>query len=454
MAYVRPFLFATGALFLAAMASVVAAPDVAKLREQLQLATTDDDTLSRIELLRRILDAEPGDTASHQLLVELWLKVADYDMAESALKAWPAAPAGFAALARSEILLKRDKDVAGAIRVLRDHLATAPKDVDAWNALADALLTTDDAKAQLEALDALIALQPDAKRLIQRAQAKFRFGDFTGAVSDAKAAQALSPDSDFVKANLPQFERLAEALQMLPPLDAAIEKDPKDFAKLLERSWWRRYGGMNAQSLADAEAALAIDADSTMARLARERARYLLDEVKAEDVLRDERIDVKKAHSFEAAQTIAAADLALAKNAKDVEALRRRAFALNDAEQYLLAKQDAEAAIAIDPKAVPVALEALYATEMLGQDPAALYRRIERMQPTKPQLATAAGYLADFYLRQSNLPLALEFADRSLALREDARILRVKAAALQRLNRGDEARAAMRRADTLEKQQP
>jgi tetratricopeptide (TPR) repeat protein len=452
MAYVRPLLLATGVLCVTAT-SAVAAPNVAKLREQLQLATTDDDTLSRIELLRRLLDAEPGDTASHRLLVELWLKVADYDMAESTLKTWPDAPAGFAALARSEILLKRDKDAAGAVRVLRDYLATAPKDADAWNALADALLTTDDAKGQLEALDALITLQPDSKRLIQRAQAKFRLGDYTGAIADAKAAQALSPNSDFVKSNLPQFERLAEALQMLQPLDAAIQKDPKDFAKLLERGWWRRYGGMNTQSLADADAALAIIPDSVMARLARERARYMLDEVKADDVLRDEQIDVKKAHSLEAVQTMAAADLALAKNAKDVEALRKRAFALNDAEQFLLAKRDAEAALDIDPKAVPVALEALYATEMLGQDPAALYRRIEQMQPTKPQLGAAAGYLAEFYLRGSNLPLALEFADRSLALREDARILRVKAAALQRLNRGDEAKAAMRRADTLEKQQ-
>lgn len=452
MAYVRPFLLATGVLCVTAT-SALAAPDVAKLREQLQLATTDDDTLSRIELLRRILDSEPGDTASHRLLVELWLKIADYDMAESTLKAWPDAPAGFAALARSEILLKRDKDTAGAVRVLRDYLATAPKDAAAWSALADALLATDDAKGQLEALDALIVLQPDSKRLIQRAQAKFRLGDYTGAIADAKAAQALSPDSDFVKANLPQFERLAEALQMLPPLDAAIQKDPQDFAKLLERSWWRRYGGMNTQSLADADAALAVVPDSVMARIARERARYLLDEVKADDVLRDEFIEVRKAHSLEAARTIAAADLALAKNAKDVESLRKRAFALNDAEQYLLAKRDAEAALAIDPKAVPVALEALYATEMLGQDPAALYRRIEQMQPTKPQLGTAAGYLAEFYLRGSNLPLALEFADRSLALREDARILRVKAAALQRLNRNDEAKAAMRRADTLEKQQ-
>jgi tetratricopeptide (TPR) repeat protein len=453
MAFVR-LTQVVAAAFFCAQATLSAAPDVAKLREQLTLATTDDDTLARIELLRRILDAEPGDAASRRLLVELWLKIADYDMADATLKAWPDAPAGFAAISRAEILQKRDKDVAGAARVLRDYLAASPKDADAWNALADVLLTTDDAKAQLEALDALIALQPDAKRLIQRAQAKLLLGDFAGAVADAKASQALSPDSDFVKANLPRFERLAEALQMLPPLDAALQKDPTDFAKLLERCWWRRYGGMNTLALADADAALAIDANSTMARLARERVRYLLDEVKAEDVLRDESIDVKKAHSLEAARTIAAADLALAKNAKDVEALRRRAFALNDAEQYLLAKRDAETALAIAPKAVPVALEALYATELLGQDPAALYRRIEQMQPTKPQLATAAGYLADFYLRQSNLPLALEFANRSLALHEDARILRVKAAALQRLNRTDEARAAMRRADTLEKQQP
>jgi len=46
--------------------------------------------------------------------------------------------------------------------------------------------------------------------------------------------------------------------------------------------------------------------------------------------------------------------------------------------------------------------------------------------------------------------LALEFADRALALDETIPMLRVKAATLKRLGRPDEAAVASKRADSLE----
>ncbi|MDD5200574.1 MAG: hypothetical protein PHC88_12330 [Terrimicrobiaceae bacterium] len=448
MSPARALLLATAALLPSLPLKAIAA-DTSGLRTQLALATEDSDNLARIELLRRILDAEPGDTASHQQLVELWLAISDYDMAEAALNAWPAAPAKLAALTRARILRDRDKDVPGAVRVLRAYLLTTPADLDAHEALVSALLATDNAPAQIAALDALIALQRNATHLIQRANAKLRAADYAGALADAKAAQALEPDSPTVKRDLPAFERLDETLHAIPPLDAALAKHPNDLAKRIERAWWLRYGGMLARSLADADAALAFAPDSVAARLTRARARYMLNQLRADDARRDEWIDVTKPHALDTALAIATADLALAEHPTDTAQLRKRARALNEAGQYLLAQRDSEAALALSPTDAGIALEALYAATMLGQDPAPLFRRIEQMKPPKAQLALANGHLADLYFRQSNLPLALEFADRSLTLAETEFMLRVKAAALQRLGRPDEAATATRRANAL-----
>jgi len=448
------------ALLLAVVACFLAGPtsgataDVKTLRDQLALATDDKDTLSRIELLRRIVDADPADAASHRLLIELWIEINDYDLAAATLAAWPEAPADLAALTRASVLRNRDEDVPGAIRVLREFLAKQPSNLPANQALVSALLTTDDTHAQLAALDALLALTPkDITSLIQRANVKLKLADYPGALADAGQAQALEPDSDTVKSALPAFERLQETLQTLPPLDAALKQNPRDLSKLVERAWWLRYGGILDRSLADANAALALDPNSIAAKITRARVLFMLGKLKAEDSLRDDSIDATKPNATDDTLAIAAADLALAQNPKDVAQLTARARALNAAGQFLLAQRDAEAAMALNPAptaAAAAGLEDLYAATMLGQDPAAIFRRIEALKPPKPQLALANAHLADLYFRQANLPLALEFADRALVLDETLPMLRVKAATLKRLGRPDEAAVASKRADALE----
>lgn len=458
MATLRPWVLVGVVLFLGAAvvsAAPTPAPDLAKLKSQLALAAEKDDKLAEIEILRRILDADPQDTKSHQALIDLWLVIEDYDMAQATVDAWANAPAGTVALTHAAVLRYRDEDIPAAIKVLRDYLAKSPKDVDAWKALVSCLLTTHDAAAQVDALNALIALialQPSPDAYMERANAKLQLRDYTGAMADARAAQKMDPDASTVKQNMPTFERMEEALKAIAPLDAALTKDPKDVSALLARAWWFRYGGMNDRSLTDAQAALTILPDSIMARIAAARAQYLLNQLKAEDALRDLAIDVNKAHSLEAAQAIVMDDLALAKNPKDAKALRDRAYALNDAQQFLLAKRDAEAALAIDSKFAAAAMEDLYSTEMLGQDPAPIYRRIEGMKPPKDQMSLAAAYLGEYYLRQSSLQLALEFAQKSLDLKETERALRTKAAVLNRLGRTDEAKAATSRADAIHQQ--
>ncbi len=446
MPSVRFLSLVAAAIFIPAAAPAVES-DAANFRAQLALASHDGDTLSRIELLRRIVATDPSDVASHRLLIELWLTIQDYDLAQATLDAWPGAPADLAALTRAAVLRERDRDVTGALHLLRKYLSQSPKDVAAHEALVTTLLITGDATAQLAALDAYIAIQRDATNLMRRATAKMRLADYPGAIADAKAAAALDPQADIVKSNLPNFEKLEETLQILPPLDTALSNHPRDLTRLLQRAWWLRYGGIPARSLADAEAALALDSASVAATITREHARWLLSQVKPEDAKRDTLVDVTRPHTLESLEAIAAADLALQKKPASAAALRQRARALNGAAQFLLAQRDAEAALAIDDRDADAALELLYATSLLEQDPAPAFRRIEKIHPPKAQLALANAYLADLYLRQSNLPLALEFADRSLALKETPSVLRVKAAALQRLGRSDEAHAATQRAN-------
>lgn len=443
--------FAAAAFFPALVPLHAAPQDIGPLLAQLQLATGDDDTLARIELLRRILDAAPGDSASHALLIRLWIDIGDYDMAGATLAAWPDAPADLAAITRAKIQRFRNKDAAGAVRTLNEYLASAPGNIEAWKLLVDTLIASDDQAAALEALDALIKLEKTATALIQRANVKVALGDYPGAIADAEAAQALDADADIVKNSLPRFERLKETDAALPALDAAITKDPRDFAALVERAWWFLYGGVQKRTAADAGAALAVRPGSLAARILKFDALYGLGEIESWKARAEENVDVLKSIHLSTAQAIAACDTALAKNPGDAAQLRARAFALNEAEQYLLAQADAESALDLDPKNAKAALEGIFATAMLGGDSAPLFRRLEAMKPAKSQLALANGYLAEMYFRQSNFALTLEFANRSLAAQETERFLRVKASVLQRLDRGAEAAAALKRADALKK---
>lgn len=445
----RKTLIGMAAIVFLTCAMAIADADVTRLHEQLALATKDDATPSRIELLRRILDIEPSDVASRRLLVELLLKVNDYDLAEATLKAWPDAPPGVTAVTRAAVQRYRDQDLNGAIRTLRDYLATTPQDNDAHEALVSALLVTNDLAAQLAALDAFVSVQRDASNLMRRAKVKSQLGDYRGAIEDAKAAAALEPQSEIVKSNLPSFQRLEEVIQVLPHLDAAVTKDPHALDSLLERAWWFHYTGIYTRSLADAAAALNESPDSIAAKITHAKARWHLGQLTPDRALKDELINVTRPLALEAMRKIADADVALKQKPNNATFLLQRAQALNGAEQYLLALRDAKTALAIDEHSVDAALEALSATSQLHQDPTPIFRQIEAMNPPKTQLALASAQIADYYFQTHKLPLALDFANRSIAVSETVSALRVKAAILQRLGRYNEALKVNRRADSL-----
>ena len=88
------------------------------LREQLALAEKDEDTYAQIELIRRILEQEPRDTALRARLADLWLSIDDLEMAESIVRDWQQAPAALRAKVLATVLFVREGKKTEAVALL------------------------------------------------------------------------------------------------------------------------------------------------------------------------------------------------------------------------------------------------------------------------------------------------------------------------------------------------
>ena len=100
------------------------------LRDQLALAGKNEDTHAQIELIRRILDQEPGDGDLREQLADLWMSVEDYDMAEATLREWSDAPEAVRANVLAAVLFERDQKKDEAVAMLEEYLARNPDDLE------------------------------------------------------------------------------------------------------------------------------------------------------------------------------------------------------------------------------------------------------------------------------------------------------------------------------------
>jgi len=430
------------------------APDAAAIRAQLDLAAKESDAPARIELLRRLLDIEPADADARRTLVALWLEVADYDMAEAAIGEWPAAPAPLAARVHAYALFYRDRKTGDAIDLLRSSLRSDPKDRATLEQLSDFLGQMKRWEEQRQVLDTLIALCPrSAEFLLARANARRATGDYRGAVQDAKAAQSLSPDLNAVKNNLPAYERLDKAIPSIESAGGVLRESPKDLRALLTRGALYQSSDIQELALADALAALEIDPGSASAKITAARGLRQLDRGEEIAVRRLSEVNSTGAPAADSGiRPLIDADIALAANARDVAALKRRAALLNGGlSQYRLALADADAALALDPKDAAAVLLAIRSRVSLGQrqEAVALEDRLDGMGPPPRVLAEALGLLAQAYYDSYEPVQAIDFADRSLKLAETVPVLRIKAACLQRAGRQEEADAVQARIKQL-----
>jgi tetratricopeptide (TPR) repeat protein len=426
------------------------------LRDQLALAEKDEDTHAQIELIRRILDEKPDDDGLRERLAELWLTVEDYDMAESTIREWADAPESLRVRVLATVLFVRDQKKDEAVASLEGYLAGNPDDLEITRQLAGYLDLMDEDQKVVNLLSEAPGVQEDAGLLVSRAVARRNLQDFVGALEDFAAADRLDSENENVVRNRPAFERLQAALAGIDAAGAILADDPDDLSARLSRAYWYLSTGVaSGLALEDAEAARRIDPRSVAALLLFAEASKQAERLSARDALDKFEVDVSRpVPALEVLDRLQRYDGQLAKNPKDISALLARGWELeHNAQQYRLAVGDAEAVLATDPRNVAARAQKISALVRLGRvdDAAAELRRLEAAKPPREVLAGSLSVLVEAATGASQLEAALEYANRAIKAKPEARYYKQRAAVLQRLERFTDAEADLFHAQQLEK---
>lgn len=416
------------------------------LVEKLDLAREATDTHAQIELLRRWLDAHPNDPDAVRELVGLWLAVPDYGMAEKALNlATPPEP-GLVARTNAEVAWRRDDNIQEAVKILQGRAAEAPKDRATRLLLADYLAKADQRKEQIAVLDSLIDEASDTDLFLDRADAKLAADDPAGALADFRKASADGPDASRVKNTQPEFERLEKALEENEALDKLAAGPPVAF----EKAYWWFYGGLPSRAMSEAANGLKAWPDSVYGKILETRGLVATGTMDSAKARQECHVDTSAALEDEKARNgILQADGILAKKLGDLQAFLQRASWLNYAAQYMLAMDDVETILKADPSNIPALHLAVAISRRLGNFPAATAyaQKLANLKASREILADVYAGLAEMAFEQSNLPLALDFADRSLAAKPSPSIWKLKAACYTRLGQPNEAADALKKAE-------
>lgn len=416
------------------------------LVEKLDLAREAEDTHAQIELLRRWLDAHPNDPDAVRELVGLWLAVPDFGMAEKALNlATPPEP-GLAARTNAEVAWRRDVNIQEAVKILRGRASEAPKDRATRLMLADYLAKAGQRKEQVAVLNSLIDEKSDTDLLLDRADAKLAADDPVSALADFRKASANGPDEARVKNAQPGFERLEKVLEENEALDKLETRPQIAFEKA---SWWF-YGGLPSRGLAEAVTGLKAWPDSIYGKLLETRGLVSTGVMDSAKARLERHVDTSAAlEDGKARNGIVQADGILAKKPGDLQALLQRASWLNDASQYTLAMDDVESILKADPSNISALHLAVAVSRRLANFPAATAytQKLATLKAPPDILADVYAGLAEMAFEQSNLPLALNFADRSIAARPFPSVWKLKAACHTRLGQPNEAADALKKAE-------
>ena len=416
------------------------------LVEKIDLAREANDTHAQIELLRRWLDAHPNDPDAVRELVGLWLAVPDYGLALQALNLAAPPEPGLAARTNAEVAWRRDDKIQEAVKILQGRAAEAPKDRATRLLLADYLAKAGQRKEQIAVLDSLIDEESDADLLLDRAEAKLAADDPGGALADFRKASVGGPDEQRVKNAQPGFERLEKAMEETGAL-GKLENGP---TVSFQKAYWWLYGGLPGRSLAEALAGLKAWPDSVYGQILEARGLVATGSIDSAKARLERRVDTSAAlEDGKARSGIVEADGNLSKKPGDLQALLQRASWLNDAAQYLLAMDDVESILKADPSSIPALHLAVAVSRRLANFPAATAyaQKLAGLKAPPDTLADVYAGLAEMAFEQSNLPLALDFADRSIAAKPFPSIWKLKAACHTRLGQPNEAADALKKAE-------
>jgi len=414
----------------------------AGLPEQVEEARAASDTHAEIELLRRWLDANPDDQGALQRLTSLWLTASDFDMAEKTVGV--VTDPGFGARTRAEILLRRDDNLKDALAVLRERSNAAPKDRDSRILLADYLRKGSLFTEQIVVLDSLLAGEPDANLLLDRAGAKLVAGQPEKALADFRRAASIAPEDERLARERAGYERVERALNEIS------DGSESAASPALFRAYWFLYAGLPSAAVEESRAGREAWPDSALGKILEARALAsigMIDATKARDEFRVElSTGLESPGAF---SDLLAIEANLESNRADATARSARAGWLIKERQYLLASGDVEELLQASPKSASSLQLAVSLNRRLGNLSSAMAfaNLLEKSKASQSTRSGALREVAELALEQSNVPLAMELATRSLNAQPSRAGWTLKAACHERLGQQAEAAEAKSKAE-------
>jgi len=428
------------------VATIGFAGAISELEEKLDLAREAEDTHAEIELLRRWLEIHPDDAGAVEELVGLWLVVPDFGMALQTLRQTASPEPGLVARTNAEVAWRRDDKIQDALAILRARAAAAPKERATRLSLAEYLARAGERREQIAVLDTLIGEESDVDLLLDRAEAKLAASDPKGALADFRKAAADGPDESRVQGSRAAYERLESALAAIAVLDKAAANPQAH----LNKSYFWFYGGVPSLGLAEAVEGLRGWPGSAFGKILETRGLVADGTLTAAKALEGRHVDVSAPLDDEKAREgILQADAALAKKPGDLLPLAIRAHWLTCAAQYQLALDDVEAALKANPSDVSAVRLAANINLLLKDFPGATAyaEKLKTLKAPPDILSDAYAGLAQLAFEQSNFPLALDFAARSIKAKPLAKVWKLKAACHTRLGQPNEAADALKQAE-------
>ena len=438
---------------------VRALPSSSSLADQLARARADKDNASVVEICRRQLAQTPGDLGVLQEMFRAQLELKDTDRAAEtlALLDKTRAPTALRAELRGDLAHAGHGTLDDAVAAWREALTAKPADAPAiLGKIADAL---DDAGSPdaVDALRVFLRVKPDhAARTARLAVWLLTTGHPDEADKTALAANRLDAADDTVKAVAPVFDRLRPQLPALRKLSArsglpGIGPDPR-----LDRAFIYYRAGAYDAALPDGRAILADAKERNVAaRVVAGQCFWRLGKEKEAAALRVANLtDTKWFDDPRHCERLRAPD-ELPPDTIDfafVRAHAARAMTLLDANQPVLALDDAETAIRAEEKTnhhtadTEVVLAAVLLRNDRPADALAAARRATVNDPRNPDGWALCGRLEQ---EAADFPAAVDSLSRALAIREDIKWLHRRETCLRTMGRNADADRDAQRAAQL-----
>jgi tetratricopeptide (TPR) repeat protein len=337
-----------------------------------------------------------------------------------------------------------------AERAWRASLAIDPRNFVVLSKLADLLESQSRWPEVLTLRTRAAAAKPSAALIAARAGAQLNLHQWDAAIADIRKANKLDATDATVQQWYPKIELLAKRRKDLFASDLLVNlakvSDPRSIHPLLDQAELFMEIGEPFLALANCRRALAIDPGSVRARLQAGEAELGLGkplEAAKFKVSHDLKLGEGGVLGRGVLHELDARDAAVQKDRK-AGPLAARSKTLRGLNQYVLALDDAEAALALDANSADAQFEMGHDLDALGRSAEAL-PHIVRATELRPGDPVAWYYRGIVEANRADFKAAVASQTRSLAIHESEVALKARIDCELRLCLAPQAAADIRR---------